>query len=420
MSEAPKPESTRRALVFVYAGYAFRYLYLLILVPFYGRVLGPGEYGRLLAAMSLFQLVWMLAEYGFPLVGVREIAGARDPRGLGQSYGEHTMGRLVTLGPALLLGIAGTVFSPVLSERPLFGVLATLNGVVAAFNLGWFFQGTLRFRTSVLLELLGFALNLSLILVTVRGADDGWKVLACLLFSSTLCTAIAHWVALSGLERATIRLRGGVGLVRRSSALFLHKGLTLMLASSSTFLISLTAPATEVGFYGAAERLVTVGLSLLQPANQVLVGKVSRQIGSPEESAAAYGLMRKGLVVLTSFGFLMFAGSELIASVVVPLVLGPSFVPSVPMLRILSVMFPFAALCQVIAGYILIPLRLDAEVSRSSLIGAVVTVGLILGMGHAWSGIGVAWARTLGQVLMAGLLLDTLRRRQLFQRVLGA
>ncbi|MGN6651100.1 MAG: lipopolysaccharide biosynthesis protein, partial [Trinickia sp.] len=51
-----KKENTR-VLVFVYVGYIMRYLYLLVVIPFYGRVLGVTEYGRVLAAMSLMNVI---------------------------------------------------------------------------------------------------------------------------------------------------------------------------------------------------------------------------------------------------------------------------------------------------------------------------------------------------------------------------
>ncbi|MDB4988607.1 MAG: polysaccharide biosynthesis protein, partial [Myxococcaceae bacterium] len=145
MSEAvAAAPSTGRSLLFVYVGYTFRYLYLLILVPFYGRVLGAAEYGRLLTAMSLFQIVWQLFEWGFPIAGTRDAASTTDPEKLAALYGQHMKGRLITLGPAIAVGLTATMLSPVLRERPIFGLLATLTALASGSNMSWYFQGTLR------------------------------------------------------------------------------------------------------------------------------------------------------------------------------------------------------------------------------------------------------------------------------------
>ena len=409
--------STRRALAFVYAGYLFRYACLLVLIPYYGRVLGAAEYGRLLAAMSLYQVVWMLIEYGFPISGARDVAGTTDRQRIAALYGRHMMGRLVLTLPALAIGLGGTLASPVLRASPLLGVLATANGIVAAFNLGWYFQGTLRFRTSVLIEMAGFAINLPLILLLVRGPGDAWIVLSILLASGLICTVAAHVLALRGIDRRAIEWRGGMSLVGESTALFVHRGLTTMMANSTTYLLSLFASATQVGWYGVAERIASVGLSLMQPANHVMVGTVAQRISAKESEAEAYALMRSSMIVMTGFGLLMLTCAVLLAGTVVPLVLGPQFTPSVPMLKVLALMFPFVAFGQVTSGYVLIPLRFDALMSAISLFGAAVTVGLVVSLSHGLGGIGVAWARTLGYVVVALVLLGVLHRKRLWQRI---
>jgi PST family polysaccharide transporter len=410
-------ESTGRSLGYVYVGYAFRYLYLLILVPFYSRVLGASEYGHVLAAMSLYQMVWMLSEYGFPPVGSRDAASTTDRGALARIYGRHVSGRVWTTAIGLTVGLVGTLVSPVLRERPIFGILATCNGLVAAFNLGWFFQGTLRFRTSVAMEVLGFAINLPLILLLVHGPGDGWWVLAALLISSIICTLTAHVVALRGLEWRKVSCTGGVELIKESTALFAHRGLVTLTASSSTYLISLFSTAAEVGYYGAAERLINAALSLLNPANQVLVGTVARHIGSRDSEARAYALMRAGFISLASLGIAMFVGTVLLAGVIVPLVLGDGFTESIAILRVLSLMFPFAVIDQVITGYVLIPLRLDKVVIKVSFQNSLLTIVLMALLGHSFGGMGVSWARTFGAMLMAGSLLYALQSRQILKRI---
>ena len=55
----------------------------------------------------------------------------------------------------------------------------------------------------------------------------------------------------------------------------------------------------------------------------------------------------------------MFAGTELLGDFIVPLILGASFAASAPLVKIMALLFPFAAVNQVITGYILIPFRFD-------------------------------------------------------------
>ena len=413
-----EPTSTKRALTFVYFGYAFRYLHILILVPFYGRVLGAAEYGRILAATSLLQIIWMLTEYSLPTVGARDIAKARQPREIAVLYSSHLLGRLALTPFVLLIGAGAVALSPLLRERPLYGVLAIATGVVMAYNLGWFFQGTLRFRTSVLLEVLGFAVSLPLILWLVRGPEDGWLVLASLLVSGVVATAVAHVLALCSLDRSALRWRGGIQVLRDAAILFVHKGLSVVMTNSSTYLISLFATATQVGWYGAAERIVNAAMGLLLPAHQVLMRTAAFRISARESEHLGYALVRKSVAALTGFSLCMMAGALLLGGYAVPLLLGPEFGPSVPILHVLSVLFPFAALSQVVVGYVFIPLCLDALVAKVSSMCAVVTLFAIVVLGHVYGAMGVAWARTLGAVLLAVVLIEALRRQQLLRKIM--
>ncbi|MFP3570473.1 polysaccharide biosynthesis protein, partial [Paraburkholderia sp. SIMBA_030] len=57
----------------VYLSSAFRYLYPLVLIPYYGRVLGAGGYGVVLAGTSLSNSLWLFVNFGLSTVGGREL-----------------------------------------------------------------------------------------------------------------------------------------------------------------------------------------------------------------------------------------------------------------------------------------------------------------------------------------------------------
>jgi PST family polysaccharide transporter len=409
--------STSRSLLFVYGAYLFRYLYLLILIPFYGHVLGATAYGQVLAAMSLYQIIWLAVEYGFPVVGARDLASTTDKAVIAAQFGRHIKARLLMSALGVAVGVGGTVLSPVLRADPAYGLVATALGVISAFNLGWYFQGTFRFRTSVMLEVLGFALNLCLILSLVHNSGDGLLVLESVLISAIACTVVAYLIAIRQVDFRRLRFTGAVSLVRGSTALFANRGLS-MIISSATYLLSLFANDTQVGFYGAAERLASVGLSLMLPAGQVLIATLTRRLSATQTETAAYRLMRKGCLAMEGFGFVLLFGALVLSPYLIPLILGPGFAASVPIMQMLGLMFPFAAFTQVVCGYVLIPLRQDALVTKVSLLSAAFSLVGILLLVHDFGGLGVAGARVMGYVMAAAMLVVVLLRQGLFRRIL--
>jgi O-antigen/teichoic acid export membrane protein len=409
--------STRSSLAFVYVGYAFRYVYLLVLVPFYGRILGAEEYGRLLTAMSLYQIVWTVVEYGLPGGGVRDLAtGKQRPA---QIYGNQVSARIVTTVPGILMGMLGTWASPSLREAPAYGLFATVAGVVAGYSMGWFFQGTLRFRTSVMLEVAGFSLSFPMILGLVRSPADGWRVLVILTLSTVTVNIIAHTLARKLMsERTPVTVSGAFLTLRETTALFAQRAAVIATSQATVYLVSLFVTASAVGWYGSADRIASVGLSLLLPASQVLVGTVTSKLASADTEQAAFALVRKALVALTGLGIAMLLGAWGLSRWAIPFVLGPGFEPAITVLNILALLFPATAFAQVLGSYLLIPLRYDSDVSKITVVVSVLTIVAVPVLARSSGGEGVAWARVVGAILQAILLLWVAQRRKLLGRVL--
>lgn len=397
-SKSAESASTGKAMFVVYLGYITRYVYLLILIPFYGRVLGADAYGKVLAAMSLFNLVWLVVNYGFSGVGVRTVASTADPREIGRQFGRHLAARSIMAVPGVGLGVAGTLGSPLLGSEPLYGIAATLLGLISGLNLGWYFQARRRFTTSIVLEVAGFAISLSIILTMVRGKNDGLLVLLALLVSAAVTSLAAYVLAIRQIGTRNLRFGGGRALVRESSPLFAAGGVPAAATNGSSLLLSLFSSPAQVGLFGAAERIASLGLSLLQPAHQVLVSTVAHRLGQREQTRQAVVLMRRAVTAMLCFGLTATAAAYLLAPSVLPWVLGEEFRSSVEILQVFSLIFPFAAFNQAIYMAVLIPLKRDKLVARAAVGGALVNVLAMLLLTPTHAGLGIATARVIGEV----------------------
>lgn len=400
--KVPEHRQSRADFAFVYAAYALRYLYLLLLIPFYGRVLGVEGYGVVLAAMSLMAIAWRIVEWGFATVGMRSIATASSSQ-YPQLFADHLSARLLLSGLVLLGGGLAVWLSPVLAAHPVAGMAAVLLGIVSAFNLGWYFTGSGRPRIAVKLEVLGFAISLLLVLSLVRSAEDvDWALLS-LLASGVLALATAHIWARREIAGARLAWRNGVALIGSSSAAFLYTGSSALLVSASTYLLSLLASNEEVGAFGAAERLVAVGLSVMAPAGQIFVPRITSLFTSAPE--AAHALIRKALLLLLGIGVLGLLCSLLLGGWVVPLIFGAGFDKSIAILQCLSLLFPLSAVTLVLGSYVLIPLHQERLLARVVLLGATLSLLCAVPLSLAHGGMGMAIARVGGELFVfIGLL----------------
>lgn len=412
-----KKENTR-VLVFVYVGYIMRYLYLLVVIPFYGRVLGVTEYGRVLAAMSLMNVIWMLVSFGFTFVGMRDASRVHEKHEHNQIFSLHMSARMAMSSLGVLIGMVATFCSPVLSQRPLIGIFATLLGVLNGCNVSWLFQGRQRFRTPIILEVVGFAMSLLLVLWLVHGPGDSTMVLASLLVAGICTTVIAYQLTVKDIGWPRLNLRGVPGLMRDSTMLFLYSTGSVVLTSASTYLLTLLSTPTQVGYYGAAERFATIGLSLMGPASQVFIPTISRQIAQNDHHGARV-TTRRGAALLLGYGFLALGGALVLSPYVLPLILGAAFKPSAHVLQCFAWMFPFSAFNQFVGFYVLLPRKKDRLMAVAGLMSAAANLTSALLLAPAYGAVGMALARVIGEGTLSATLLIFAWRTGLLGAIFG-
>ena len=408
-----------KVIAFVYGGYLMRYVYLIIVVPFYGRVLGVTEYGRVLAAMSLMNVIWMLVSYGCTIVGMREVSKAKTVEECNAIYSLHVSTHLLLGLAGGAVGVAATLCSPSLSARPLIGILATLLGVVSALNLGWLFQGRHRFRTPIMIEVFGFALSLVLVLSLVRGPHDSVWVLASLLIAGVASLLISYGLATAQLGWPRLSLTGVVPLMRGSTMLFCYSSASAILTASSTYLLTLLSTPTQVGYFGAAERFATVGLSLMGPAAQVFVPTISRQLAQGDKEGA-HATTRRGATLLMGYGLLVFCGALALSPLVLPLIFGAAFEPSARVLQCFAWMFPLVAFNEFVAFYVFVPRQKDRPMAIAGAISGLANLAAALFLAPRFGAIGMAFARVVGELTLSIVLMGIMIRLDLIGLVPGA
>lgn len=402
MNKAVERRQLNRDAAFVYGGYLLRYLSLIVLLPFYSRVLGPVGYGKVLAAMSLVSIVWLVVNYGFSITGARDLASVDCPTARNRIFARQIVARLVLVPAGVIVGAIGTVLSPVLAADPLYGVLATLMGLCEAFNLGWFFQGLRRFRTSIAMEAMFYPISMVLALLLVRDAEDGIRVFYALLASISVVLAVSYSLAAKTVMLNRLSLAEGWREIRGSTIIFIQGVNTVLTTAGATYLLSMLSTPEEVSFFGTAERIVSVGLSLYGPAGQVLMPTIANL--HLEAAPEAFRLARKALTLEVAFGVVALVAGVTLAPFVLPIILGDKFDHSVLLLQVLLCLMPFAAITHALGLYLLVPLRREKLLLVAISAGTVINLGLGIFAADAWDSLGMAVARVAGEVVSAVLL----------------
>lgn len=406
-----RPLSSRTQLVAVYLAYAFRYLYPLIMLPYYGRVLGANGYGIVLAGTSLANSLWLFVSFGFPTVGSRDTVHAADAAERAEILKTHVTARLLLCVPAMIVGLVAICLSLTFRSRPLTGAIVIAMGLVAAFNVGWFLVSTGRALVSVWIEVIGFALSFLLIVGFVHHASDVARVFPLLLASSCIQLGLAYWMIRADFRGMLASLKAAVALIRKSSTIFIYGGTSVLLTGASTFLLSTMASQAEVSAFGIPERLIAAGLSLMSPAAQILVPKVTYMVS--RDSRQANRLTRRIFVFFFSGAALGALATVTLSGWLVPHVFGAGFERSVPVLNLMVLVLPVSVCTQVLGMYFLVPRKLERLLARAGVLSAIVNLACAVPLASHWGALGMASARLIGELTMLTVLASGMWRAQL-------
>ena len=408
----------RRDLPLMYGAQALRYLAPIILVPFYGRILGIESYGHLLSAMALMQIVWLLCEWGLPSTGFLDAGATASNAERGELLGRQIAGRLLLVAFVVPSAVAAIVLIPALRADVFVSLLALALGVASAFNLTWYFQGLGQMRIAAAMEAFGMGSSTLLILWFMRSPNQAWIVPGALLFVALASTAVQYWLAATSLPWKSIRLATPFAAVRNSTWLFFDRGQTMLLGPLAIFSFGLVGSAQAVAAFAVADRLMSVGLALLQPLNQIftvrLIQSAARlNAGHPPEDT--YRIMRK--MCFYSFSFYALIGSAGIFSAyfLIPLIFGIGFETAIPMFRILCIALIILGGISALVTCVFFPLRYEKDIALISTVRLVTScVGVAL-LGYTGGGDGAAWGRAFGAGLTLTVVVIALDKRNLWR-----
>lgn len=409
-SRTPKPtlanllvlgagEISTRCLTFV----AFAYL---------ARALGTAGFGHLEAAFAVLMVCTLLVDYGFPLLGGREVAADGE---VTEELAQRIMSTQMALG--LVVFTALLVVTYVFPLDPhlaglLRGLGVSLLGI--PFVLNWVFQGRNEMFWYAVPMVLRKATFLSVVLVLVQDPNDlPWLPLAEIsaVAVAALCWALAYKKLGFRIRIAWSHLGAG-DLLRQNMPLAISN-LIWALRMYAPLVAVYFNPATHApgtGLFGSGHRIVMVFLALLGVyyTNVYPAMSATARRAGPE----FVRLVRNSMQTSVALTILLCIGIFFAGELVLDLVFGEQFVTieSVRAFVVLTLLVPVLAWRR--AGRLaLIALGHQRGELKCSAIG-IVGLGIVIYPLTSFGGIeGAAWAMVLSELFATVVTWLALRPR---------
>ncbi|MDD5736892.1 MAG: flippase [Candidatus Omnitrophica bacterium] len=392
---------------------AANYLLPLITVPYLVRVLGPGKYGLIAFAAAFIQYFVMFTDYGFQLTATRAISVARDDAEKVSRIFSTVM--LIKAGIMLLsftAVLAIIYFIPKFRQDALLYIFAF--GMVAGDVLFpvWFFQGMERMKFIAALNLLARTIFVLAIFLFIRKEQD--YIYAPLITSAGVIIAglVSMWMVFTRFSVRFIMPSGAeiTRQVKEGWNVFVSMISISLITTSNTFILGFFAPLEAVGFYSAAEKIILIANKAFNPILVAVYPHIAKTAATARDIAIIK--LRKLFVLVMTFSFAAFALIFIFSGVIVSVILGPKFGPSVAVLRILSPLAFIVPVAYIFANLGLLPFKLDRYFAGIYIFGGILNLSLLITLLYYFKAgaEGAAVSVLITQVVITTLMYAALRR----------
>jgi PST family polysaccharide transporter len=388
------------------------YVIPLITVPYLARVLGVAGWGLVAIAQGFGSYVGVLGEYGFSLSATREVARHRDDRNKLAHILAGVLGaKLMLVAAAFPLAIAAGRWVPVFREHPALLWAGMFWALAQGFSVMWYFQGLERMRLVAMLDISAKVLATAGVFLLVRRPEDGWLVLVLQGCGFLISAAIGLSLVYRELPFRLPSWAGSWEALRMGWTMFLFRSSVSLYTAGNAFILGLFVSPEFVGYYAGAEKISRACLGILNPISQTLYPRLSHLVSHAQNRAAQLVRISIGIMGAagTAIGILVF----LLSPVIVHIILGAHFGPSVRVLRVLALLVPLVAMGNVLGIQWMLPLGMDRAFNKIILAAGFINLVLALILAPAYTDMGMAWAVVMAETFVSVSMYLVLRSQKL-------
>lgn len=374
------------------------YILPLITLPYLTLVLGPEKFGLTQYAISLITYFQFFTDYGFNLSATRELAICRDDnQKISQIFSSVMFIKLCLCILSFIILLLIVMFIPKFNEDSYVYILTF--GMVIGYMLfpTWLFQGLEYMRYTSILNIIGKIVFTVLIFIFIHDTTDYMLVPLINSLGYILVGILGIYIALTKFNiKITIpSIRDIKYHLREGWYVFISTIAINMYTTTNTFLLGLLTNNTLVGYYSIAEKIILAVTGLLNPISQALYPFISRTVKT-DDKTRSIEFIRKITKIMTLVGIVLSAGLFIFAKPIILLLFGQSYVNSVIILQIISIVPLAVSLSTVFGVETMLTFNYKKAFTSIVMIGGIIDIvlGIILITLMKEIGIAISFATT--------------------------
>lgn len=349
----------------------------LLTYPYVLRVMGPEGLGKANFAVSLAAYFLVIAQFGLPYFGIKEIAKARDDKTkLNKVFtGLFTANMLASLAAVAVYCILVLSVGKLSSDKTLF-FIAGLVLVINLFSIDWLYSGLEDYKYIAVRTLSLRLLYIALVFIFIKNSGD-YIVYVALTSFMFLAVNTVNMFMMRGRVSFDFKGMDLKASLKPMTMIFLMSAAASIYSKLDVVILGFMSGNEAVGFYTANKRIIILSLALVTSLSAVLIPRMSYYAGKGMTAEFNKTAER-------SVNFLYFASIPVIVlcfampSEILRLLGGVKFLPGELSLKILSFQILLTGLAGMIATQVMLAHNDEKGMFYASLAGATVSVPLNL------------------------------------------
>lgn len=368
------------------------------------RKLGASGLGEVSWAISIGSYFALFAAFGMGQYGTRSIARCFDDHARNKTLDELFSIQVVSALASSIVFAVMTAAIPELRRQRNLLIPMMVMVLATPFSMDWFFQGIEKFKYIALRSIAVKAATLVCMIYVVKGPED---------------TVVYAWIYIAGIclnyifnFNYMLRLRGRfpsfnfhVSTCMSSMRFMLISFAISLYLGLDKILLGWIAGYSSVGYYTPAEKIVRSALSFAVAIPAAILPRMSSLYASAESRDSIRSIFEDSIHTVLLVAVPLMVGIAILARPLVLIFGGAAYIPSVPVVRVMSLIMIPVALANVMGVQVLVASGNEAKYLVSVLGGTVAficsAVFLIGKNGAVGAATSMVIAETVGMMLQA-------------------
>ena len=341
--------------------------------PYISRVLGVGNVGLVNFVDNTISYFLLFASMGISTIGVRAIAASKNNQDSLNKVFSNILGlNLIFTIVVLILYNLALVYIPRFSANIELFLIGNAKIIFTSLLIEWFYSGIENFRFITIRSLLIRLIYVFLLFIVIKDPRD--YVLYFILTTATIVVnSVVNMFYSLKLVKVVFKELFSFTYLRENLLIGVYSIMTSMYLTFNVMFLGLRTNDIEVGYYTSAFKLYNLMLSVFTAFTSVMLPRMSSLIAD-NNFAQFNRFTDKSFESVSLLSFPIILCSALLAPEIIDLICGPGYEGAIIPMQIIMPSIFLVAISQVLAIQVLMPLKRDNILLRTSIFGAISSI----------------------------------------------